>query len=128
MPSIDLASHPVVPTEYGRWQPLNEPLGLTAFGISAMVCDPGEEFDIEHTEADTGQQETYVVVTGRARFRIGSDHVEAGPGTVVSVPDPQQVRSYEALEPATRIVCVGAAPSPADADAAYGVWITEGDA
>src|SRR5690242_9547641 len=81
MSSVDLASAPVTPTPYGRWQPLNAALGLTGAGVSAIVCDPGEDFDIEHDEAETGQQEVYVVVAGRAEFTIGDERVEAAPGT-----------------------------------------------
>jgi mannose-6-phosphate isomerase-like protein (cupin superfamily) len=62
-----------------------------------------------------------VVVAGRARFRIGEEQVEAGPGQVVSAPDPASVRSYGALEPGTRIVCIGAAGS----DPGYGKWIAD---
>lgn len=124
MPKVDLSSHPVTPTPYGRWQPLNAPLGLTGFGISAMVCDPGEEFDIVHDEAETGQQEAYVVVAGRAQFTIGDEVTEAGPGEVVSAPRPADVRSYRALEPGTRIVCVGGVPVEG---AAFGDWIAEGE-
>ena len=119
---VDLETHPVTPTEYGRWQPLNEPLGLTGFGLSAIVCDPGEDFDITHDESESGQQEAYVVVTGRAEFRIGEETTEAGPGTVVSAPDPAAVRSYRALQPGTRIVCIGAPPADGHD---YGAWITE---
>ena len=123
MPVVNLTDHPTVKTPYGRWQPLNGPLGVGGFGISAIVCDPGEEFDIEHDETESGQQEAYIVVAGRATFRIGSDEVEAGPGQVVSAPDPAAVRSYGALEPGTRIVCIGGAP--AGDDQAYGSWIGE---
>ena len=56
--------------------------------MNAIVCDPGEEFDIAHDESETGHQEAYVVVSGRAVFTIGDDRIEAGPGTVVSAPDP----------------------------------------
>ena len=80
MPVVDLTAHPTVTTPYGRWQPLNGPLGVAGFGISAIVCDPGEEFDIEHDETESGQQEAYIVVAGRGFFRIGDDEVEAGPG------------------------------------------------
>ena len=61
MPVVDLTAHPTVTTPYGRWQPLNGPLGVAGFGISAIVCDPGEEFDIEHDETESGQQEAYIV-------------------------------------------------------------------
>ena len=123
MPSIDLAQEPVMPTPYGRWQPLNQALGVTGFGLNAMVCDPGEQFDIEHDESDSGQQEAYVVVAGRAEFRVGGEVIEAGPGVVVAAPDPAARRSYRALEPGTRIVCVGGAPSGGSAD--YGDWIRD---
>jgi hypothetical protein len=123
MPVVDLTDLPIVKTPYGRWQPLNGPLGVAGFGISAIVCDPGEEFDIEHDESESGHQEVYVVVIGRAAFRVGDDELEAGPGQVVSAPEPAAVRSYRALDPGTRIVCVGAAPA-AD-DQGYGSWIAD---
>ena len=59
-----------------------------------------------------------------AAFTIGDERIEAGPGTVVSAPDPSQVRSYVALEPGTRIVCVGSAPGSPHP---YGEWIDEAD-
>jgi quercetin dioxygenase-like cupin family protein len=110
----------VIPS--GRWQPLNERLGIRAFGISAVAMEPGDDFDIEHEESESGQQEVYVVVSGRAAFRIGDQEVEAGPGDVVAVPDPAEIRSYRALEPGMRVVCVGAAPVQ---DHPYGEWISE---
>jgi uncharacterized cupin superfamily protein len=106
----------------GRWQQLNEPLGVRAFGVNAVAMEPGDGADMTHDEADCGHQEMYIVVSGRARFRLGDEELEAGPGDVVSVPDPAQTRNYWAVEPGTRILCVGAAPGP---DHPYGAWITE---
>ena len=83
---VNLAEVPETAISSGRWQPLNERLGITHFGISAVVMDPGEEADIEHDEANAGHQEAYVVVTGRAGFRLGDEEVEAGPGDIVVVP------------------------------------------
>jgi mannose-6-phosphate isomerase-like protein (cupin superfamily) len=122
MPLVDLTEHPVKPTEYGRWQRLNAALGVDAFGLNAIVCEPGEQFDIAHDEADTGHQEVYVVVSGNAEFTIGDQRIEAGAGTVISAPDPAVTRSYRALAPDTRIVCIGAAPSGASG---FGDWIDE---
>jgi uncharacterized cupin superfamily protein len=124
MPTAELSAHPITPTSYGRWQALNAGLGLTAFGINAIVCDPGEAIDSEHDETESGQQEAYIVVSGRAEFRVGADVIEAAPGTVVAVPDVAVTRSFSALEPETRIVCVGAVPA-ADAPE-FGAWIAEG--
>ena len=122
MPAVDLRAQPIVPTPYGRWQPLNGPLGVTAVGVNAVVMEPGEELDIEHDETASGHQEIYVVVTGRAAFRLGDEEVEAAPGQVVSVVDPALTRSYRALEPETRIVCFGVAPGQAHP---FGEWISE---
>jgi quercetin dioxygenase-like cupin family protein len=122
MPQVDLTQHPVKPTEYGRWQQLNGALGVEAFGVNAIVCEPGEQFDIEHDESETGHQEAYVVGSGRAEFTIGDERLEAGPGVVVSAPDPSITRSYRAIAPDTRIVCIGAPPIAKDA---YGEWIDE---
>ena len=119
---LSLSEVPETVISSGRWQPLNERLGITHFGISAVAIDPGDDFDIEHDEADCGHQEVYVVVSGRAGFRLGDEQVEAGPGDVVAVPDPAQTRDYWALEPGTRIVCLGAGPG---AEHPYGEWIAE---
>jgi mannose-6-phosphate isomerase-like protein (cupin superfamily) len=117
---LHLSDVPAVQTDAGRWQPLNDRLGVTTFGVNAVVMDPGEEADIEHDETDSLHQEVYVVVTGRAAFRLGETEVEAGPGDVVASADPAEVRSYRALEPGTRIVCFGAGPG---AEHPFGEWI-----
>jgi uncharacterized cupin superfamily protein len=121
MPYIDLSAFPTTQTAFGRWQPLNTPLGLSAFGINAIECDPGEAIDTTHDETDTGQHEAYIVVAGRAEFRIGLDLYDAVPGTVVAAPDPAATRSFRALEPGTRIICIGAAPT--EGAPAFGEWI-----
>jgi mannose-6-phosphate isomerase-like protein (cupin superfamily) len=78
---LHLADVPETRIPAGRWQALNEPLGITHFGVSAVAIDPGEDPDIEHDEASSGHQEVYVVVTGRAAFRMGDEEVEAGRAT-----------------------------------------------
>jgi uncharacterized RmlC-like cupin family protein len=117
---VRLADVPEKKIPAGRWQQLNERLGIRAFGVNAVAMDPDDEFDIEHDEGEDGAQEMYVVVSGRAGFRLGDEEVEAGPGDVVAVPDPSETRDYWALEPGTRIVCIGATPVK---DHPYGEWI-----
>ena len=127
MSSVDLSTQKVIATtSFGRWQPLNKPLGVTAFGISAMVCDPDEPFSIEHDESETGQEEVYIVVAGKAHFVIGDEEFDAGPGEVVAVADPAVTRDFRALEPNTRIVCVGAKPTAENTG--FGDWIGEEEA
>jgi hypothetical protein len=120
---VRLSELPEIANDSGRWQPLNTRLGITAFGINGVARDPEDTADIAHDETDCGHQEVYVVVAGRAAFRLGDDEVEAGPGDVVAVPDPAETRDYRALERGTRIVCLGAAPGEPHP---YGDWITEG--
>jgi hypothetical protein len=119
---LHLPDVPETATSAGRWQPLNALLGITTFGVNAVAIEPGEDIDIEHDEAESLHQEVYVVVSGRAAFRVGGDELEAGPGDVVAAADPAETRSYRALEPGTRIICFGAGPG---AEHPYGEWIDE---
>ena len=96
MPYIDLSAFPTTQTAFGRWQPLNAPLGLGAFGINAIECDPGEAIDTTHDETDTGQHEAYIVVAGRAEFRIGLDIYERCPGPSSRLPIRPRPRSFRA--------------------------------
>jgi uncharacterized cupin superfamily protein len=118
---VHLSDVPEVVIADGRWQPLNGRLGIRNFGVNAVAMDPGDDADIEHDEGGSEHQELYVVVAGRAAFKLGDEQVEAGPGDVVAVPDPAETRNYWALEPGTRIVCIGAGPG---AESDFGEWIT----
>jgi uncharacterized cupin superfamily protein len=121
MHAIDLTTVPVGRTEFGDWAALNGPLGLAAFGVN--VSEPGLDSaaDIAHDESDSSQQELYVVLSGRARFLVGDEVLEAGPGTAIGVSDPALTRAYEALEAGTRVLCIGAQPSGGASD--WGSWI-----
>jgi uncharacterized cupin superfamily protein len=90
----------------GRWQPLNLRLGIRNFGVNAVAMDPGDEMDIEHDEADSGHQELYVVVSGRAGFRLGDEEVEAGPGDAVFVPAGTPHAYWNAQNASTRYLLV----------------------
>lgn len=120
MPHVEISSLREQQTSSGRWRRLNPPLGLVAFGLNTIDCEPGEAFDVEHDERENGQQEAYVVLSGRAEFRVGEEVFEAGQGSVVAATDPAATRSYRALEPGTRILCIGAAPGP---ETDFGAWI-----
>ena len=106
-----------------RWQPLNEHLGIRAFGINAVQVEPGGDADIEHDETHSGHQQVYVVVSGRAAFRLGDEEVEAGPGVRGRGPRPGGNPPTTARwRTGTVIICVGAEPV---GDHPYGEWIGE---
>jgi uncharacterized cupin superfamily protein len=125
MDVIDLTTVPVGPTEFGRWAALNTPLGLDAYGVNLREAAPDEHVEVVHDEADTSQQELFVVISGRARFTVGDETVDAGPGMAVGVGDPALNRGHEALEPGTRVLCIGSTPS--GRPEAWGAWIDAGD-
>ena len=88
MRSIDLTTVALGPTEFGRWAALNGPLGLGAFGVNVVEAEPDSGVEIAHDETESGQQELFVVISGRARFAVGGETFEAGPGTAIGIGDP----------------------------------------
>lgn len=125
MHAIDLTEVPVGPTEFGEWAALNGPLGIDAFGVNVAEAGADDLLESAHDETESAQQELFVVISGRARFVVGDETFEAGPGTAVGVGDPALQRGYQALEPNTRVLCVGAQPPPAPAQ--WGYWISGGE-
>lgn len=57
-------------------------LGVTAFGVNGIVYPPGQEGFFHYHDH---QDELYFVHAGRARFEVGDDSFELGPGGVVHV-------------------------------------------
>jgi hypothetical protein len=93
------------------WRPIQHVMGLTAFGLNAYTArTAGDELLGEHDESGSGQEEVYVVLAGRAAFRIGDDAFEAAAGSVVAIRDPTLRRSAVAAEPGTTLLAIGAAP------------------
>jgi mannose-6-phosphate isomerase-like protein (cupin superfamily) len=66
---------------YG-FRKLRQPLGVTAFGVNALVYPPGAE-GVHHYHDE--QDELYFVHAGTARFEVEGDTFELGPGGVVHV-------------------------------------------
>jgi hypothetical protein len=101
------------------WRPVRHYFGITSFGINAWTGhETGDRIINEHDEAGPGdeQEELYFVQTGRARFELDSDTVDASTGTFVFAP-PGVKRTAFAEEPGTTILSVGAVPGQA-----YEVW------
>jgi hypothetical protein len=91
--------------------PLRRRLGIRAFGANCWTADVGMPVIERHSEPD-GDEELYVVLRGRARFLVGDETVDAGPGTLVHV-RPDNVREAVAAEPETIVLAVGAKPGEA---------------
>ena len=86
--------------------------GIEAFGTSAVRSIDGGVVIREHDETgfrigQSGQEELYVVVAGRATFTVDGEQVDAPAGTVVFVRDPAATRGAVAEEPGTTVLAIG---------------------
>jgi mannose-6-phosphate isomerase-like protein (cupin superfamily) len=57
-------------------------LGVTAFGVNAIVMPPGYDGFLHYHDT---QDELYFVHAGTARFEVGDEVRELGPGSIVHV-------------------------------------------
>jgi hypothetical protein len=93
------------------WYPLQHVFGLTAFGANVFVAGSSDDVLVdEHDESGSGQEELYVVATGRATFVLDGKTVEAPAITVVAIRDPSVRRSATAAEPGTTLLALGGCP------------------
>jgi len=91
--------------------PLRRRLGLRAFGANAWIADAGGQLVPPHEE-DSGNEELYVVVRGRARFEVGGETLDAPAGTLVHVAAGTE-RTAVAEENGTIVLAAGATPGEA---------------
>lgn len=89
-------------------------LGVASFGVNAFEAHEGELLVVPHDELGDGerQEELYVVVEGRARFRCDGEPVDLGPGEVLYA-RPGVRREAVAVETPTMLLIVGGRPGEA---------------
>jgi cupin domain len=92
--------------------PLRRTVGFRPFGVNAWLGERAGDRVIERHREQDGDEELYVVVRGRARFTLGDETFDAGPGTLVHAP-PGTLREAFAAEDDTLVVAVGAKPGKA---------------
>ena len=93
------------------WHPITHYFGLTAFGLNAFVArEAGQQLVGEHDETASGQEEVYVVMSGRARVTLDGNDSEVGAVTVVALASAATRRAVVALEPGTTLLAIGAPP------------------
>ena len=84
---------------------IRAPLGVTAFGVNAVVLPPGVSTPAHHHER---QQELYLVLDGEIEFALDGGTRTLGPGGLARV-DPGTVRSLRnvSAERDATYFCVG---------------------
>ena len=85
--------------------PVRHDLGFKAAGVNAWKADAGGQLIPPHEE-DSGNEELYAVVRGRATFTIGEEEADAPAGTLVFLP-PEVFRTAVAAEADTIVFVVG---------------------
>jgi len=98
-----------VPAEDFEWRPVRRRFGIESFGTNAYAADAGQRLIEEHSEG-SGHEELYVILTGRARFVLDGEEVDAPAGTLVFISEPTVLREAFAEEDATTGLAVGGWP------------------
>lgn len=106
------------------WRPVRHHLGIKAFGLNAFTGkNAGDRIINEHDEADQDDlhEEVYFVASGRARFELDGEQVDAPAGTFVFA-KPSVTRTAFAEEPGTTLVAVGAAQGAPYQPSGWEIW------
>lgn len=85
--------------------PVRHTLGFQPAGVNAWIADTGGQLIPPHEE-DSGNEELYVVVRGRATFTVGDETADAPAGTFLFVPA-EIYRTAAAEEDGTIVFVVG---------------------
>jgi mannose-6-phosphate isomerase-like protein (cupin superfamily) len=87
-------------------------LGVTAFGMQIEEFPPNFDQYPEHTHAEDGQEEVYIVLRGSAEIEIEGDRIPLDTKTIVRVGPGVKRRIYSGPEGA-RILALGGVPGAA---------------
>jgi tetratricopeptide (TPR) repeat protein len=120
-----------------RVHAIRRELGIAAFGVNAFSAAAGEDLIEPHDETSGGgaggHEELYVVLTGRARFGVDGQEIDAPAGTAIFVGDPLARRHAVAEEDGTTVLVVGGrvgeafGPSPWEGGALAAAFAEQGD-
>lgn len=95
--------------ESARWAGVRRHFDIQSFGVNAWTSrEAGQRVINDHDEADGGQEELYVVMSGKATFTVDGETVDAPAGTLVFVRDPAVKRTAVADEEGTTVLALGA--------------------
>jgi mannose-6-phosphate isomerase-like protein (cupin superfamily) len=88
----------------GVFRKIRPALGVTAFGVNAIVLPPATEWFCHYHDT---QDELYFVHHGRAGFEVADDVLEYGPGGVVHVESTTPRRFWNAGSDHLVVLVVG---------------------
>ena len=93
------------------WWGIRNHFGIDSFGVNAWTTpEAGADIINDHDEVDTGHEELYLVIDGRATFTVEGATIDAPAGTAVFVRDPAAKRKAVAEEPGSTVLAIGGQP------------------
>lgn len=93
----------------GSFKRARAELGLSAFGMQVVDMPPNIDLYPEHTHADDGQEEVYMVLRGSGEIEIDGRRHRLDPETMVRVAPGTTRKVYTGDDP-IRMVIVGGVP------------------
>ena len=93
----------------GSFKRARAELGVSAFGMQVIDMPPNIDVYPEHTHADDGQEEVYMVLRGSGEIEIEGERHSLDPGTMVRVA-PGIKRKVYTGDDSIRMVIVGGVP------------------
>ena len=94
--------------QWPYWAPIRHHFDVRSFGVNAWRGTDGDEVIKRHTEEESGQEELYIVLSGRATFTVAGDDLDAPAGTLIHIRDPKAERIGVAREDGTVVLSLGA--------------------
>ena len=100
-----------IPVDEGlEWRPIRRRLGIRSFGTNAYTSERVGGWVVEEHVEGSGHEELYVVVSGRARFTLDGEELDAPAGTIVFLPEHDVTRKAVAEEEGTTVLAFGGWP------------------
>jgi quercetin dioxygenase-like cupin family protein len=103
------------------WRPVRHHFGIRSFGVNAWTGKAAGDRIINEHDEEGEDEELYVVQSGRARFELDGESVDAPTGTYVFV-EPGVKRTAFAEEPGTTLLAIGAMPGHAYEPSGWELW------
>ena len=94
--------------QWPYWAPIRHHFDVRSFGVNAWRGTDGDEVIKRHTEEESGQEELYIVLSGRATFTVAGDDHDAPAGTLIHIRAPKAERIGVAREDGTVVLPLGA--------------------
>jgi hypothetical protein len=105
-----------------EWRPIRRRLGIRAFGVNAYTSERVGGWVVEEHAEGSGHEELYIVVSGRARFTLDGEELDAPAGTIVFLPEHDVKRKAIAEEEGTTVLAVGGWPDKPFEPSAWEWW------